>query len=152
MIYIFAPILAPFLALAGTIGLTLAIEYPIIYCTGITRNGRYIVAVNALTNVVLNAGTILIYAISFFSFVRSNGPGIFMWILLMEFAAVPICEALLYMKVSEASKKKVVLVTYIANILSFLIGLVIVGLFTGKGIHGISDFFISVKGAMRWIN
>ncbi|MCR5721969.1 MAG: hypothetical protein K6G72_06475 [Lachnospiraceae bacterium] len=149
MIYILAPVLMPILMLAGTIGLTLAIEYPIIYCTGITRNGRYIVAVNALTNVVLNAGMIVIYVISSFTFVRSNGPGMFIWILLMEFAVIPISEALLYMKVSEASKKKVVLVTFIANILSFLIGLVIVGLFTGKGIHGISDFFISLKGAMR---
>lgn len=149
MIYILAPILMPILMLAGTIGLTLVIEYPIIYCTGITRNGRYIVAVNALTNVVLNAGMIVIYVISSFTFVRSNGLGMFTWILLMEFAAIPISEALLYMKVSEASKKKVVLVTYIANIMSFLIGLVIVGLFTGKGFHGISDFFISMKGAMR---
>lgn len=148
MIYILAPILMPILMLAGTIGLTLVIEYPIIYGMGITKNGRYIVAVNALTNVVLNSGTLLIYAISF---VRSNEPGIFIWILLMEFAVIPISEALLYIKVSEASKKKVVLVTYIANILSFLIGLVIVGLFTGKGIHGISDFFIELKGAMRWI-
>lgn len=146
MIYILAPVLMPIFMLAGTIGLTLAIEYPIIYCTGITRNGRYIVAVNALTNVVFNTGTLLFYVISF---VRSNEPGIFIWILLMELAVIPISEALLYMKVSKASKKKVVLVTYIANIMSFLIGLVIVGLFTGKGIHGISDFFISMKGAMR---
>ncbi len=151
MIYIFAPILLPFLALAGTIGLTLAIEYPIIYNTGITRNGKYIVAVNALTNVVLNAGTFIIYAISFFSFGRLSDSGIYSWILLLELAVIPSSEALLYMKVSEVSEKKVVLVTYIANILSFLIGLIIVGLITGKGIHGISEFFIELKGAMRWI-
>ncbi|MBP5661132.1 MAG: hypothetical protein J6X08_07375 [Lachnospiraceae bacterium] len=148
MFYLLAPILAPFLALAGTIGLTLAVEYPIIYRTGITKNGRYIVAVNALTNVVLNAGTVIIYAISFFSFSRITDSGIFIWIMLSEIIAIPISEALLYMKVSESSKKKVVLVTYIANILSFLIGLIIVGLLTGKGIHGISDVFSTLKGIL----
>ena len=101
---------------------------------------------------VLNAGTLILYAFSFFGIGRSTGAGVYIWILLAELTAIPISEALLYMKVSKASKKKVVLVTYIANILSFLIGLMVVGLFTGKGIHGISDFFISMKGAMWWIH
>ena len=148
MVYILAPILAPFLALAATIGLTLAIEYPVIYCTGITKNGSYIVAVNALTNVILNAGAIIVYAFSLIRFRGLYGAGVYSWIFLLEISIIPISEALLYTKVSEASQKKVMIVTYIANILSFLIGLIIVGLLTGKGIHGISDFFISLRGGI----
>lgn len=134
--YFFFVILIPIVLLAGTIGLTLAIEFPIIFFTGITRNKNYIVAVNALTNVCLN--TVLI--LSFLFNMREYEQTLSIVTLALELTAIPIAESLLYLKISEAPKVKVWLITYLANFASFLVGLFVVGLIGGS-VHGISEFF-----------
>ncbi|MBR6307042.1 MAG: hypothetical protein IKR39_00365 [Lachnospiraceae bacterium] len=148
LLYIFV---VPFVLLAGTILLTLAVEYPIIYNTGITRNKKYIVAVNALTNVCLNVGVVTVFTVNMLGNGRDITNGINIWTLFAELVLIPVTEAILYFKISKESSTKVLLVTYAANFASFLIGLFIVGLFTTKSIHGISSFFVSLfGGGVKW--
>lgn len=130
-------ILLPILMLAATIGLTLAVEFPIIYYSGITRNKKYIVAVNALTNVCLNVGLVFFFLIS-----TANAGGwteyaSVVWTLLAEVLLIPVVEARLYMKVSAQPKKRIWILTYVANIASYLIGALIFALVFG-GAEGIS--------------
>ena len=130
-------ILLPILMPAATIGLTLAVEFPIIYYLGITRNKKYIVAVNALTNVCLNVGLVFFFLIS-----TANADGwteyaSVVWTLLAEVLLIPVVEARLYMKVSAQPKKKIWIITYVANIASYLIGALIFALVFG-GAEGIS--------------
>ncbi|MBO4616676.1 MAG: hypothetical protein J5717_04950 [Lachnospiraceae bacterium] len=133
----FKLILLPILMLAATIGLTLAVEFPIIYYSGITRNKKYIVAVNALTNVCLNVGLVFFFLAS-----TANAGGwteyaSVVWTLFAEVLLIPVVEARLYMKVSTQPKKRIWILTYVANIASYLIGALIFALVFG-GAEGIS--------------
>lgn len=130
-------ILLPILMLAATIGLTLAVEFPIIYYSGITRNKKYIVAVNALTNVCLNVGLVFSFLISTANTGGWTEYASVVWTLLAEVLLIPVVEARLYMKVSAQPKKKIWIITYVANIASYLIGALIFALVFG-GAEGIS--------------
>ena len=143
--------LAPILLIAGTILLTLLVEFPIVYCTGITGDKRYIVAVNALTNVCLNAVVILVYVVSMAGSRRTADFRMGVWTLFAEAILIPVAETALYLKVSKASAVKVLLITYLANFTSFFVGLIAVGLCTGHGFHGIGNFFMIVFGGLsKW--
>jgi len=143
---LFIIFLLPVLAIAGTILLTLAVEYPIVYFTRITRSKSYIVAVNALTNVILNATIVIICLISINEAQSKITYRVNIWTFFAEILLIPVTEAILYFKVSKESSAKVLLITYLANFISFLVGLIVVGLFMGEGFHGIRDFFMSVFG------
>ena len=121
----------PIALLAGTILLTLIVEFPIIYCAGITRNKKYIVAVNALTNVCLNVGIIIVFFFNMSGAGRRLEKSIDIWTLFAELTLIPIAEAVLYFMISGESNIKVLLITYAANFASFLAGLFVTGLFTG---------------------
>ena len=90
----------PIALLAGTILLTLIVEFPIIYCAGITRNKKYIVAVNALTNVCLNAGIIIVFFFNMSGAGRRLEKSIDIWTLFAELTLIPIAEAVLYFMIS----------------------------------------------------
>ncbi|MBO4678323.1 MAG: hypothetical protein J5626_01490 [Lachnospiraceae bacterium] len=147
---LFTLLAVPILLIAGTILLTLAVEYPIVYKAGITRNKRYIVAVNALTNMCLNMGVVIVFILSVKVSESAALYRVNVWTLFAEAILIPVAETALYLKVSRASAVKVLLITYAANFLSFLVGLFVVGLFTGKDVHGISRFFISIFGGGKF--
>ena len=146
-------IILPVLLIAGTILLTLLVEFPIIYYTHITRSKRYIVAVNALTNVCLNMGVVLFYVLYVLKnsdFVARHKVSI--WTFFAEIVLIPFTETLLYLKLSKESAGKVFLITYLANFFSFLVGLIVVGLLEGRGFYGIRDFFATLfgRGIYQW--
>lgn len=140
----------PIALLAGTILLTLMVEFPIIYCTGITRNKKYIVAVNALTNVCLNVGIIIVLLFDMSAKQLKLERDICIWTLFAELTLIPVAEAVLYFMISKASSIKVLLVTYAANFASFIFGLFVTGLLTNRGIYGISWFFSKLFGGFIW--
>ena len=143
----------PILLIAGTILLTLVVEYPIVYYSGITRSRKYIVAVNALTNVCLNAGTLIVFLLNISKNSARITHAINIWIFFAELLWIPLAESVLYFKISKQSSTRVLLVTYAANFASFLIGLFVVGVFTDKNLHGIRSFFSSVfGGGLIWQN
>ena len=146
-LYLF--IFLPVLLIAGTILLTLLVEFPIVYCTGVTKDKRYIVAVNALTNVCLNAVILFIALITMSSSQRVTEFRIGIWTLFAEALLIPVAEIVMYLGVSKKSVAKVVLITYLANFASFFVGLIVVGLCTGKGFHGISNFFMTIFGGLN---
>ncbi|MBR5993545.1 MAG: hypothetical protein IK018_07045 [Lachnospiraceae bacterium] len=148
--FLFYMIGLPIALLAGTILLTLMVEFPIVYCTGITRNKKYIVAVNALTNVCLNAGIIIVFLFDMSGTQWKLERDICIWTLFAELTLIPVAEAVLYFMISKKSSIKVLLVTYVANFASFIFGLFVTGLLTDRGIHGISRFFIKLFGGFRW--
>ena len=136
----------PVLLIAGTILLTLLVEFPIVYYSGITREKRYIVAVNALTNVCLNVGVMIVYLVSLAAPSGTADFRIGIWTVVAEAVLIPVSETVLYLKVSKEPAVKVLLITYLANLTSFFVGLIVVGLCTGEGFHGISNFFRLIFG------
>ena len=130
----------------GTILLTVLFEFPIIYGTRITRNKRYIVAVNALTNVCLNAGIVAVFLININGSNMVIEKRIEIFTFFAEAILIPVAETFFYLKVSKESAIKVLLVTYLANFVSFLAGLFVVGLFTERGVYGIHYFFAILFG------
>ena len=118
----FKLLLIPVLLIIATIGLTLAVEFPIVYLSGVTRNKIYIVSVNAVTNVALNMGIVILYALSFAAGYGVYRYGIPLWTIVSELCLIPVAEAVLYIKISSESKKKIWFVTYVANLCSYLIG------------------------------
>lgn len=141
--YIF---ILPLGLILGTILLTVLFEFPIIYATRVTRNKRYIVAVNALTNVCLNAGIVAVFLININGTNMVIEKRIEIFTFFAEAILIPVAETILYLKVSKKSAIKVLLITYLANFVSFLAGLFVVGLFTGRGVYGISYFFAILFG------
>ena len=131
-------ILLPLLMLAVTIGLTLAIEFPIIYFSGITKNKKYIVAVNALTNVCLNAGIILLFVFTMFKAGGWRKYTVPVWTILCEVVLIPVTEAMLYTKVSDQTRKKIWILAYAANICSYVIGGLIFSV-VFKGVDGLDE-------------
>ncbi len=105
MILLFAPLL------------TCIIELPIIRAFKITRSNIYIIAVNVMTNLILNVVSIILGM--YFNVARIP------WIVVCEVFLIPVCESELYNAISEAGRKKVYFATYIANAASYFIGLVL---------------------------
>lgn len=97
--------------------LTCIIETPIIYSFKITKNIKYIIAVNLLTNYVLNlvGGVLYTKALT----------GYYVWVAVCEACVIPLSEAWLFSKISDKGKGKIIFASYVANVSSFLMGLLI---------------------------
>ncbi|MBO4775992.1 MAG: hypothetical protein J5515_05200 [Lachnospiraceae bacterium] len=117
---------------------TVLIELPIIYFGKVTDNVKFIIALNVFTNALFNAVSVVILMLGLGSI--SYLPMV-IWYALAELVLIPICEANLYKKISDASFIRILLVTYLANILSCLMGLAIsFGIFAAFG-----TYFIAFK-------
>ncbi len=101
---IFSLLLAPIL--------TCILEVPIIRAFRIVRDNKYIIAVNVLTNLILNVVSMLL---------QDDAA----WILFMELLAIPLSEAFLYKQISKKGWKQIIPVSYLANAVSWGIGYVI---------------------------
>ncbi len=97
--------------------LTCIIELPIIRAFKITRSNIYIIAVNVMTNLILNTVSVVFGMY----FQKARLP----WVIICEALLIPVGESELYNVISDAGRKKVYIATYIANAVSFLIGLAI---------------------------
>ena len=99
---------------------TFLIELPIIYFGKITKNVVFIAILNLLTNVLFNIALILLYyicATTNFSFWP-----VIIFYAFAELLVIPLSEAGLYRKISDASSKRIIAFSYLANIASCLPG------------------------------
>lgn len=99
---------------------TFLIELPIIYFGKITKNVIFIAILNLLTNVLFNIALILlcyICATTNFSFWP-----VIIFYAFAELLVIPLFEAGLYRKISDASSKRIIAFSYLANIASCLPG------------------------------
>ena len=105
--------------------LTILIETCVIIRSGITENRKYISAINTITNIVFNLVLVVISVSG--SFIGNNLSKILtiIWYVTCELILIPICEAYAYKAVSQASFTKIKKATYIANLLSLFIGVVL---------------------------
>ena len=101
--------------------ITIWVETPVIVKSGITANKKYIAAINSITNTVFNS-VLLVFL--FFSLFRDTSLAI-VWSVLGELILIPLVEILAYKKVSKVPLKRIIIFTYIANFLSFAVGLII---------------------------
>lgn len=99
---------------------TIWIETPTIIKGGITRNKKYIAAVNSITNTVFNVGLVIITIMRFNLY--GHTAILVGWYILGELLLIPLSEILAYKAISKAPFKKIVIFTYIANLESFLLG------------------------------
>ncbi len=99
-------------------GLTCLMEVPIVRKFKITENIKYIVLVNLLTNYILNIGGVFIDL--FF-----GNTAYFVWCCVFEAILIPVSEAFLYKMVSERRFIHIIHISYLANAVSFGIGLLI---------------------------
>lgn len=99
-------------------GLTCLIEVPIIKGFRVTANIKYIILVNLLTNYCLNIGAVFI---TFFLGEKAY----LIWNIVFEALIIPISEAMLYKLISDRRCVHIVHVSYLANAISFGIGLII---------------------------
>ena len=109
---------------AISIGLTVLIELPIIRLFHVTKRNLFIIAVNALTNVIFNMGLVfLIWRLA----VYEGAEFIVMiigYVLLAEFYVIPFSECELYCRISEKQRKSILKACYVANVSSFVLGCV----------------------------
>ena len=119
------PLLAVTLYFAVTVGLTILIETPIIVRGRVTDNKAYIRGVNIVTNVLLNAVRLglglLAPAVGTYA-AETAGT---VWFILGEAVLVPVSEALAYRRISDAGTKRIFAFTYLANLASCAVGLVL---------------------------
>ena len=109
---------------AVSIGLTILIELPIIRCFKITNRNLFIMAVNSLTNVIFNLGLALMLW-----WLAVHGDGSFImavigYVAFAEFYVIPFSESELYRRISDKSKGQILKASYVANIASFVLGIV----------------------------
>ena len=115
-----------FLYFAAAVGLTILIETPIIVRGRVTDNKAYIRGVNIVTNVTLN---MILFGIQY---LRTGIAGTrltemlsLIWFIFGESVIVPVTEALAYRKISDAGTKRIFAFTYLANLASCAVGLVL---------------------------
>lgn len=87
----------------------------------VTADTNYIIMVNVLTNLILNSGSIMIN--------RFFGHAVYMiWVMIFEALIIPVSEAVLYSLISHLKFSKIVCVSYIANLISFIFGTVCISI------------------------
>ena len=99
---------------------TFLIELPIIYFGKITKNVKFIAILNLLTNVLFNLGLILLYYI--YATTNISFRPVIIFYAIAELIVIPLSEAGLYRKISDASTKRIIAFSYLANIASCLPG------------------------------
>ncbi len=121
-VFIIGIILIPVLIGIGflllSVKLTVWIETPIIVKAGVTGNKEYIRGINMLTNAVFNSVLVIM------GFLAENYI-LIAWYVFAELLLIPVYEAYAYKKISPLSFSQVLKTSYIANILSCFVGLLI---------------------------
>ena len=111
---------------AAAVGMTILIETPIIVRGRVTDSRAYIRGVNAVTNALLNT---VLFGIQYLGTgimgTRQAGTLSLIWVILAEALLVPVSEALAYRKISDAGTKRIFAFTYLANLASCAVGLVL---------------------------
>ena len=110
--------------LAFAVVLTVAVELPIIRIGKVTKHNGIIIAINVVTNLTFNVIYLLLYHVSFLyrdSFISREGVTLG-WYVFAELLLIPLSEAFVYGKISKASGKRILVVTYLANFASCLAG------------------------------
>ena len=120
------PLLLYILIFGAALLLTLLIETPIIVRGRVTDNRTYIRGVNTVTNVLLNLTLLMLQFLKDYAADEAAIEIIsLIWFILAELLLIPVSEGLLYLKLSLAGKKRVFLVTYLANLTSCGAGLIL---------------------------
>ena len=123
LLYILGALLVAVLAVIAPIAVTILIEYPLIIWGKVCNKKKFFVSLNALTNVAFNGIYIIFMILSeIFAF-----HGARIWFILAEAIIIPLVEAWLYLEVSNASRLRIYLLTYLANIASCALGIVVFG-------------------------
>jgi len=109
-----------------TVGLTIAIETPVLIRGKVTENRRLICGVNIVTNVLLNLSLTLLYLLKY----SGAGEGFTdtlstVWLTLSELLLIPLSEAFVYRKASAAGTKRIIVFAYLANLASCAAGIVL---------------------------
>ena len=103
------------------IAATIIIETPIILLFRLKLKVSYIAYVNALTNASMNAVYMTLLYLGRFRNTVYNDIAT-SWFTIAELLLIPISEAILFSKVSDVSRKRIVIACYVANIVSALAG------------------------------
>ena len=104
--------------------LTIAVELPIIRLGKVTKHNGIIITINIVTNLTFNVIYLLLYHMNFLyrnSFLSRDGVTLG-WYVLAELLLIPLSEAFVYGKISKTSRKRILVVTYLANLASCLAG------------------------------
>lgn len=101
---------------------TCLLEVPIVRGFKVTSNVKYIILVNLLTNYVLNIGAVLIYR-------WLGNTAYIVWNAGFEALLIPLSEAFLYKQISDRKPGYIILISYLANAVSFGAGLLLDKLF-----------------------
>ncbi|MBO4750692.1 MAG: hypothetical protein J5546_10275 [Lachnospiraceae bacterium] len=112
--------------------LTVLIELPIILLGKITKNVKVIIILNVVTNLMFGLICYFLFNLGMLNprLGRYEGVLTYSWVALAELFLIPLSEAWVYKMLSKAPKKRVYLVTYLANFASFLISILILWLFS----------------------
>ena len=109
-----------------TVGLTIAIEAPVLIRGKVTKNRRLISGVNIVTNVLLNLSLTLLYLLEYSGAGKASADTLAaLWFLLAELLLIPLSEAFVYRKASAAGTKRIIVFTYLANLASCAAGIVL---------------------------
>ena len=110
---------------------TVLVEMPVILGSKITDNWRFVKSLNICTNVSFNMCTVLILYLCEFAIYTDYKIPVYLWTAIAEIILIPLWEIRSYRKVSGKKILYIVLFTYLANFLSFGLGLIVFG-FIGK--------------------
>ncbi|MCR4791797.1 MAG: hypothetical protein K5871_03540 [Lachnospiraceae bacterium] len=123
--------------------ITVWIETPIILRLGVLDNRKYIKGVNMLTNVIHNMILMTIFIVTGLIMKDSDVLKIvaLAWVVIAEFALIPISEAYAYKKLSKMEMGKIIGYSYLANLISFVAGLAFDALMTLLTIGPLSIVF-----------
>lgn len=114
---------------AFSIGSTILIELPIIRLSKVTNRYLYIIAVNALTNVIFNMGLVLLIWLLVMQGSMEYVVYVIGYVLLAEFYVIPFSECELYRRISQKPRASILKVCYVANVASFVVGILLDYLF-----------------------
>ena len=99
---------------------TLIFEYPFVYY-GITKKKSFFVVLNVMTNMSFN---MILFGITYLVLgLHKNWP-VVVWYVIGEGVLIPFGEAFAYKQITEMRFKRILLFSYLANIVSCLVGFV----------------------------
>ena len=105
--------------IAATIIPTLIFEYPFVYF-GITKKLSFFVVLNVITNMTFN---MILFLITYLALGWKTEFPMYIWYAVGELILIPWGEAFAYKQISDKPFKRIVIFSYLANIVSFISGL-----------------------------
>ena len=124
-IYILVALFSSAVAIIAPIFVTVLVEFPFIILGKVCDNKRFFIALNVLTNFIFNSINVIFYILSHIFFSLSEVR--FGWCILAEGIIIPLVEARMYMKISDSSRIRIYILTYLANIASCALGIIALG-------------------------